>query len=127
MHGGMSGDASSSETSLNMRTLKLRVCKYVIYFLWVINFVGIIIQDTNELLRETANPQILNFADIYTYYLRLKEHMDCWKCLFRSYMMIALTVSVLKIPLLVVALPLVYLHLSSEIRIVRYILLYYNR
>ncbi|XP_016924658.3 uncharacterized protein Tsp66A [Drosophila suzukii] len=98
MHGGMSGNGSSSETSLNMRTWKLRVCKYVIYFLWVINF-------------------ILNFADIYTYYLRLKEHMDCWKCLFRSYMMIALTVSVLKIPLLVVALPLVYLHLSSEIRI----------
>ncbi|XP_037719767.1 protein late bloomer-like isoform X2 [Drosophila subpulchrella] len=43
--------------------------------------------------------------------------MDCWKCLFRSYMTVALTVSVLKIPLLVVALPLVYLHLSSEIRI----------
>jgi len=40
--------------------------------------------------------------------------------------MIALTVSVLKIPLLVVALPLVYLHLSSEIRIVRNIYLYYN-
>ncbi|XP_043950695.2 protein late bloomer isoform X4 [Drosophila biarmipes] len=48
---------------------------------------------------------------------KLKEHMECWKCLFRSYMMVALTVSVLKIPLLIVALPLVHLHLSSETRI----------
>ncbi|XP_050741888.1 uncharacterized protein LOC108028087 isoform X3 [Drosophila biarmipes] len=37
MQGGLSGEASSSEASLNMRMWKLRVCKYAIYFLWVIN------------------------------------------------------------------------------------------
>ncbi|XP_070071366.1 uncharacterized protein [Drosophila takahashii] len=74
MNRGSPGDASSSESSLNMSSRKLRICK-------------------------------------------LRKYMDCWKCFFRSYMYVALTLSVLKIPLLIVALPLVYLHLSSEIRI----------
>ncbi|KAH8362738.1 hypothetical protein KR084_000397, partial [Drosophila pseudotakahashii] len=96
---------------------KLRICKYAIYVLWLINFVGNIIEAQGNRLSKMANPQLLTFADIYMYYLRLRKHMDCWKCLFRSYMYVALTLSVLKIPLLIVALPLVYLHLSSEIRI----------
>ncbi|XP_016984276.1 uncharacterized protein LOC108048255 isoform X2 [Drosophila rhopaloa] len=80
------------------RKLRLRICRYVIYFFWVLNF-------------------IFTFADIYMYSLRLSKKMDCWRCLFKTYMIIAICVSVGKIPLLIVGIPMVFLKLTRRLRI----------
>ncbi|EDW50847.1 GM14847 [Drosophila sechellia] len=50
----------------------------------------------------------------------LFDYMGCWNCLFRSYMIIALTVNVLMVPLLIVGFIFIYSNLSGEIRIVIY-------
>ncbi|XP_043647889.1 protein late bloomer isoform X3 [Drosophila teissieri] len=84
---------------------------------WVVNFVGTIIEARKKPLRQCAHPQIFTCADIYIYYGMLKEHMDCWHCLFRSYMIIALAINVLLVPLLILGLIFIYLHFSREIRI----------
>ncbi|XP_016984277.1 uncharacterized protein LOC108048255 isoform X3 [Drosophila rhopaloa] len=83
------------------RKLRLRICRYVIYFFWVLNF-------------------IFTFADIYMYSLRLSKKMDCWRCLFKTYMIIAICVSVGKIPLLIVGIPMVFLKLTRRLRIYEY-------
>ncbi|XP_041673903.1 uncharacterized protein LOC108102716 isoform X2 [Drosophila eugracilis] len=79
-------------------SLRLSTCKKLMYIAWLINF-------------------ILAFADIYVYYTRLKKHMACWGCLFKHYMTLAITFSFLMIPLLILAIPLVYYHVSSHLRI----------
>ncbi|XP_033157048.1 protein late bloomer isoform X1 [Drosophila mauritiana] len=94
----------NEETGVIQRLLsvgKLQIYKYIIYFVWVVNF-------------------IFTCADVYIYYFILKDHMGCWNCLFRSYMIIALTVNVLMVPLLIVGFIFIYSNLSGEIRIVIY-------
>eukprot|EP00099_Drosophila_melanogaster_P004408 NP_001189063.1 tetraspanin 66A, isoform D [Drosophila melanogaster] len=91
----------NEETGCLQRLLsvgKLQICKFIIYFVWLVNF-------------------IFSCADIYIYYFILKEHMPCWDCLFRSYMIIALTVNALMAPLLIVGFFFIYSHLCREIRI----------
>ncbi|KAI8040850.1 protein late bloomer [Drosophila gunungcola] len=94
----MADSRRSSMIRRRWHDLKLRICRYVFYFLWVVNF-------------------IFTIADTYVYYQRLKEHIGCWMCLFKTYMIIAMFLSILMVPLLIVALPLVVSELSSGLRI----------
>ncbi|EDV50464.2 protein late bloomer [Drosophila erecta] len=77
---------------------KLIISKVITFCVWAVNF-------------------ILTCADIYIYYFMLKEYMDCWNCLFRSYMIIALTINFLMVPLLILGGFFIYLELASAIRI----------
>ncbi|XP_039488666.1 protein late bloomer-like isoform X3 [Drosophila santomea] len=77
---------------------KIGICKLITFIVWVVNF-------------------IFTCADVYIYYDMLKEYLDCWNCLFRSYMIIALVINVLMVPLLILGLFFIYLHFSREIRI----------
>ncbi|XP_017121476.1 protein late bloomer isoform X2 [Drosophila elegans] len=94
----MADSRRSSMFRRQCRDFKLKICRYVIYLLWVVNF-------------------IFTIVDIYVYYIRLTEHMGCWMCLFRTYMFIAMFLSIAIIPLLIVALPLVVSELSGGLRI----------
>jgi len=111
----------NEETGCLQRLLsvgKLQICKFIIYFVWLVNFVGNIMEAKKKPLQRCSHPQIFSCADIYIYYFILKEHMPCWDCLFRSYMIIALTVNALMAPLLIVGFFFIYSHLCREIRIV---------
>ncbi|XP_017039617.1 uncharacterized protein LOC108086991 [Drosophila ficusphila] len=75
-----------------------RIIRYVIYIL-VLADVGFTV------------------ADIYMYSRSFLQHFHCWKCVYKSYLIVAASVSALRIPLFIVGIPLIVLRLHKRIRI----------